>query len=268
MPRRLRRAFATRIRGPRYSNETPSISDITVFAANVATQLHVTVIPPANIQGVRKVKNFTLRIAWDPLPLPMAWALVYCPEGTVAQVSALTVGNVAQPVRLYESNQNVISSGILSAGRASTSPAMQSRLARNLQSNDSIVLLCVNLRPTPQFNFADCINMNFAITYYILCSFYFSECFVSDTHAVSLFVDRSLFLTTKLKHLMLFSFRTVGSICPHRHHHHHRLPLLTTSIKLHLEVQAQSRPGPWRYLVPLVWQCSVPLPHYFQEASF
>ena len=107
------------------------------------------IVPATDILGNRKVKNFTIRITANGNDDQIFGALVYVPEGTVT--SALQVAGPFQS--LYEPNQNVITSFIIppNANRsqdlsvisltAPTQIVVSSRLARNLNTGDCIVLV-------------------------------------------------------------------------------------------------------------------------------
>lgn len=89
-------------------------------------------------QGMRKAKNFTLSIITEA-PVPVNWALVYVPEGN--DPSLIAAPNSDHSISLYEPNQNVIMAGqIINSANVIT---RRSRLARNLNSGDRIVLVCV-----------------------------------------------------------------------------------------------------------------------------
>lgn len=130
----------------RYSNETTSIA--TELPASVAGKslTFANLVKGIDQQGIRKVKNFTLRVTHG-CPTPLFFALVYVPAGQTA--SSLKFGTYAiqggaQPASLYEPNQNVIMCGTIDTG-SDTYPTQAStfrtRLARNLNSGDSIALV-------------------------------------------------------------------------------------------------------------------------------
>jgi hypothetical protein len=90
------------------------LSSPSLLAAG-ATVSRVTVAS-TNAQGVRKVKNPTLRLVMSP-PTPQApilWVFVYCPQGFRSASLTLTTGaSGSAPTFLFEPNQNAIISGIL-----------------------------------------------------------------------------------------------------------------------------------------------------------
>lgn len=164
------RRYSRRIKTVKYSNETTNGSgefQITGGVQDVAIPL----IAPSNVQGTRKCKNFELSLCgspWGgdesvPSDIPISWALVYVPEGT--QPGELRKGALATPASLYEPSQNVIMSGIW-PGNLTSNYKVKTRLARNLNSGDSIFLI---LRASiDQPNGATktvVVNLNYAIAY-------------------------------------------------------------------------------------------------------
>lgn len=145
MPRRYRRrrtySLARPVKTTKYSNETFIYNKSATFTAGVTTALYF--IPSTNIMGTRKCKNFTLTLCCFP-NAPFLFALVYVPEGT--SPSNLNSSN-EHPVSMYEPNQNVIMSGLF-GGPYSATNRFKSRLARNLNSGDSIALLIASLATT------------------------------------------------------------------------------------------------------------------------
>ena len=107
------------------------------------------IVPATGLMGNRKVKNFTLKIGARGNESPIIGALVYCPEGTLP--SNLSTQLASQS--LYEPNQNVIMTFIIqpscdrdAEGYVTTmftppSVTVSNRLARNLSSGDSVVLV-------------------------------------------------------------------------------------------------------------------------------
>lgn len=148
----------------KYSNETIAFNaqlteeadgnvsfPITVDAGDPTkvTYRGILIVPATDILGNRKVKNFTLKLTANGNDDQIFGALVYVPEGTLA--SALQVGGPFQSI--YEPNQNVISTfiippnvartteGAISAQSAPTQIVVSNRLARNLNTGDSIALV-------------------------------------------------------------------------------------------------------------------------------
>lgn len=131
------------------------------------------------VQGLRKAKNFTLRLQYqyrgqfqDPGYALVYWALVYVPQNQEASSIDLAGSQVvgdkaAAPVSMYEPNQNVIMSGILTPDQPVQTN--RTRLARNLNSGDSIQLVyCWLANGNPDgyvVQRAVSANLNYAITY-------------------------------------------------------------------------------------------------------
>lgn len=148
MVRRYRRTgrYTRRLKTVKYSNETRAFNFEYTFDGN---QKAVSIITVNSEQGMRKAKNFTLNIGANNLNIggavssehvPIAFALVYVPQGTTPSVIAFGTESqgVISTTSLYEPNQNVILSGMIMPG--DTSRTFYSRLARNLNSGDAIGL--------------------------------------------------------------------------------------------------------------------------------
>jgi hypothetical protein len=99
----------------------------------------------------------------------LLWSLVYAPEGTLPAALVQLAGAMAAPMSLYEPNQNVIMSGLIDSTVPPPTPVVaHSRLARNLQSNDSIVMIFTNAVANPAgvgFAWQFLLTFNYAITY-------------------------------------------------------------------------------------------------------
>lgn len=120
-----------------YSNETTLVQiPVTITQGQATVQQNTLVIPGSNQQGKRKAKNFTLRMKTDS-DIPLFWALLYVPEGLNPSMITLSASG-----SMYEPAQNVIMSGIIS--KNSAQDTFRSRLARNLNSGDRIIL---SIRP-------------------------------------------------------------------------------------------------------------------------
>jgi hypothetical protein len=167
MPRRFRRyaRSARTVKPVRYANETVSgRASGTIAAGQTATSI---VVASTTAQGVRKVKNPTLRLVMaPPQPAsPVVWALVYCPQGFPAGSLVLTMGVAGQPpTSIFEPNQNVIMSGLLNPTGTAEPVTYRSRLARNLDSGDAIYLLFMN-PSTAEIAVAAAFTFNYAICY-------------------------------------------------------------------------------------------------------
>ena len=178
MPRRYRSSgrFSRRIKTVKYSNETFNFAD--QWSYDASTQVEASVIAPIDQQGTRKCKNFELTMAGtnffhpssgqnDPAReylYPVTWALVYVPQGTKA--SKVQFGSAEAPASTYEPNQNVIMAGVWPGGL--TAPyKVKTRLARNLNSGDSI---CLILATPPADDLQGCFKnivcqLNYAISF-------------------------------------------------------------------------------------------------------
>lgn len=167
MPRRYRRYRSVYYRpSARYSVETRNIN---ISGTLTSDESQHVMIAKIDTQGVRKAKNFTIGIASSPFKFqdgqlnygPIAFALVYVPQGT--QASSMTVGT-NDSASLYEPNQNVILSGVYTAGE--TTYKVTSPLARNLNSGDSIVLILKYInQTTPYPSIALFAQISYAITF-------------------------------------------------------------------------------------------------------
>lgn len=120
---------------------------------------------------MRKVKNFTIGITQSPVydsngtsksVSSYVYALVYLPDGVSA--TALSVGSGQNSVSLYEPNQNVIMSGVCSSDNGQL--RLSTRLARNLNSGDKIILLFRPSNAAPGAN-GDYVNISTICNYSI-----------------------------------------------------------------------------------------------------
>lgn len=154
MPRRY---YRRRYYGPRakYSNETasfviitPPVEQITTFPKEDNDQVDPpihwtgkTVVPATTIYGTRKVKNFDIQMTSKGLDCAVIGVLVYVPEGTRATDLNLAADEVG---KLYEPNQNVICRFVIPPSPEDSNAVItrvKTRLARNLDSGDAIVLV-------------------------------------------------------------------------------------------------------------------------------
>lgn len=142
---RLTRSFSYRLPRTRYSNETMNSTNTLNFSGTGSTNLTpITLVSAISQQGVRKTKNYTLSLYCSQIgntSAPLQFVLVYVPEGTTP--SALSIGTNTATTSLYEPNQNVILQGSILAG-GSLVQRFSTRLARNLNSGDSIQLIIQN----------------------------------------------------------------------------------------------------------------------------
>ena len=167
MPRRYRRRKYYPVRSlktAKYSNETEATAVSSTFLSSKTYKCTFT--PGTTVLGTRKVKNFTLSIISNS-NISFYFALVFVPEGTIA--SDINFGyqidesGILTAASLYEPNQNVIISGIF-GGPSGSVQRFKSRLARNLNSNDTIQLV---MRPISNISEARIIqaSLNYALAY-------------------------------------------------------------------------------------------------------
>ena len=161
MPRRRIRSYrrGRPLKTVKYSNETYNATVQFNLAAN--TQASTALIAAVDSQGTRKAKNFTLRFVFAGSQ-PLMVALVYLPQGQ--QPNILTLGTIAQPASIYEPNQNVILSGYI-VPSSNQAPTYRTRLARNLNSGDSIVLIVRSVTGEAISDASLGIILNYAISY-------------------------------------------------------------------------------------------------------
>lgn len=121
------------------------------------------IIVNTDVQGMRKCKNFSITLQTTS-NIPLQWALVYVPEGTLDNIPTLGLPNNQNAVSLYEPNQNVIMSGVIFA--ADMPITKRTRLARNLNSGDAIaVVACAVENAQAQAQFALYAQLNYAISF-------------------------------------------------------------------------------------------------------
>lgn len=178
MPRRRRYYRRSRaIKTVKYSSENTQFSLLLpTFTGPGTTEDNslVSIISPIESQGVRKVKNISLSFTPMAVPYAIAWALVYVPEGVAPsslRISKAPTGETGTAVSMYEPNQNVILAGIVPPSNAATnnspSTIRRTRLARNLNSGDQIMLILKYIasaayEESPRYIFGVC---NYAICY-------------------------------------------------------------------------------------------------------
>ena len=162
MVRKYKRSYSTRrpLKTVKYSNETTNVTSFVSLAVNALASIPL--ITASSVQGVRKAKNFSLKVIYAG-PQPLIFTLVYVPEGQTPQ--AINRGSYDQPASLYEPNQNVIMSGYIVPNN-SQAQTFRTRLARNLNSGDSVQLLftCAD-NSAVVTNQLIGISLNYAITY-------------------------------------------------------------------------------------------------------
>ena len=99
---------------------------------------NIVIVPPSDLQGMRKVKHMTVSLAETTAETYIFWALVYVPQGTLPNALDVTAG----PNSMYEPNQYVINCGV--ADFKAGPVRIGTPLSRNLNSGDSIYLLLKN----------------------------------------------------------------------------------------------------------------------------
>ena len=155
------------VKAVKYSNETytQSVASNSGLLGDWNNSIPLNLVPATQTAGMRKAKNFTLSMQYTPFDAPVAFALVYVPEGQEPQPINRAAWSTSEtaPTSLYEPNQNVILQGLLPTtcnGRLE----FRTRLARNLNSGDTIYLV---LRSIDDFTEAPAFScqLNFAICY-------------------------------------------------------------------------------------------------------
>lgn len=96
----------------------------------------IDVVPPTTLQGMRKVKHLTISAATagNDTHYGILWALVYVPQGVTVPGFNVTSGSP-----LLEPNQYVMNCGAFDSDAGPL--RVSSRISRNLNSGDRIVLL-------------------------------------------------------------------------------------------------------------------------------
>ena len=125
-----------RYRSYKRSNRDKYSVERTSGSTTISSETTSSIVVASNaIQGMRKVKHMEISFSnttTNQVADSIYWALVYVPQGTVAN-SLNTTGST------YEPNQFVIEAGVLDFTGGPL--RIRSRLARNLNSGDSIHLL-------------------------------------------------------------------------------------------------------------------------------
>ena len=142
----------------------PSYTQATVN--ELTSQVSIPLIPPSDLYGMRKIKNITISFASNNTQTygqQFYYSIVYVPQGYDVQ-SLTTPSEDSTAISMYSANQFVMSCGLieLSAGPI----RINSRLARNLNSGDSIALICKQVA----FDTAAAIPINALATYAVCYS--------------------------------------------------------------------------------------------------
>ena len=151
MPRRYYKR--TRTSRKKYSVQQKAFK----FDAAASSTTSVEIVPATTVEGMRKVKHVTVNCSTTHA-VPLYWALVYVPQGTVPGV--LNVATTADQTSLYEPNQFVMNCGIADPDAGPI--RIWSPLARNLNDGDRILLLITHTNSATVGVFALC---RYAITY-------------------------------------------------------------------------------------------------------
>ena len=114
---------------------------------------YVTIVPPIETQGNRKVKNILVNIALRSLTYPICYTLYYLPQNTSPTGFLGNTASSRDPEHntwinnwssTYDPNQNVLTTGVVSLDQPAR--VYWSGL-RTLNSGDRIVLAFHNLMP-------------------------------------------------------------------------------------------------------------------------
>lgn len=164
--RRRRRTYSLSrpVKVAKYSNETFAGMASYTFNETLPTGW-ILFTKRTDILGTRKAKNFTLSLVTDSL-IPFVFALVFVPEGTSPldlHQGTEVESNYLITTSLYDPNQNVIMTGVF-GGPNSTVERFKTRLARNLNSGDQIVLVVKALTTGEGTSVINAV-LNYAISY-------------------------------------------------------------------------------------------------------
>ena len=128
------------------------------FVLSGTTTSKVEVIPPTEVEGMRKVKHLTINLAPDQgTDWAFYWAMVYVPQGTAP--GDILVGTTGL-TPMYEPNQFVMNCGVVEANAGPI--RFYSPIARNLNDGDAIYLLVKNTKPV-----SDTVNISSCTRYAI-----------------------------------------------------------------------------------------------------
>ena len=111
---------------------------------------YVTVINPATVTGVRKVKNFSIEFS-SPSEGIVIWALVYVPSGY--SPNALTLSGDPRPDTVYQPTNNVIMAGMYDPADPGNTARRFTRLSRLLKAGDGLALVYSSQVDPPNFRF-------------------------------------------------------------------------------------------------------------------
>ena len=114
--------------------EFPAVPELNIAQTK---QFAISVIPPTEIQGTRKVKHFTLTFSGGDGSKPLYYSLIYVPSGYEPQ--RINIPSSGFAISAYDANQFIISQGVLDFTGGPL--RIKSPLSRNLNSGDSIFLV-------------------------------------------------------------------------------------------------------------------------------
>ena len=132
---------------------------------------YLTVVPPTNVEGMRKVKNISIQLSFDTAYTDTStnpptigyteenrilWAIVYVPKGSEPGVISDTIGV------FYTPPQFIMASGIYDTSQPGNSSRIFTPLSRNLNSGDGIAFVFKPLKTFYEGQLSAVIN--YAIT--------------------------------------------------------------------------------------------------------
>lgn len=130
---------------------------------------YLTIVPPANIEGMRKVKNISIQLSFDATytnptdgtititeDQRILWAIVYVPKGSEPGTLSNKLGV------FYTPPQFIMSSGIYDTNQPGNTSRIFTPLSRNLNSGDGIAFVFYPLKTLYEGQLSAVIN--YAIT--------------------------------------------------------------------------------------------------------
>ena len=128
---------------------------------------YLTIVPPTNIEGMRKVKNISIQLSYrsqytidgvvyNQEEQRILWAIVYVPKGSEPGQISITNGV------FYSPPQFIMASGIYDCDQPGNSSRIFTPLSRNLNEGDGIAFI---YRPLKSLHFEQLSAViNYAIT--------------------------------------------------------------------------------------------------------
>lgn len=124
---------------------------------------YFTVVPPADVEGMRKVKNISIQLAYDGTRTgatdsdqAIVWAIVYVPKGSEPGTVGVNAGV------LYSPPQFIMASGIYDTKNPGNTSRIFTPLSRNLNAGDGIAFVYTPKNPLIENQLMAVIN--YAIT--------------------------------------------------------------------------------------------------------